>query len=239
MQCTEGQPFGGNYNESYAASGLKGHTGQDWGCGFGTPIHTPFAGLVYKVLTKENPSSDGSGFTGVFMLVDNGLESFEWLVGHCDPTVKVGDQVNVGDVIGTEANHGTVFAGNIQITLAMQAAGDQRGHHRHEQKRPYMKTKSLSGVALSIEGGGMYRDADGFYYQVFDYKNGFNGCVDPSLPVFIYVAGAALVVVSAIAAFSDERLKRDIEPVGSAQGLTLYKFRYLWDDTVYVGVMAQ
>src|ERR1700680_3850971 len=110
-QCTEGQGFGLNYNDSYAASGLKGHTGQDWSCGYGTPIHAPFDGLVYKVLTKEHPSSDGSGFTGVFMIVDDGIELFEFLIGHCDPTVAAGTQVKKGDVIGTEANHGTVFSG--------------------------------------------------------------------------------------------------------------------------------
>lgn len=39
---------------------------------------------------------------------------------------------------------------------------------------------------------------------------------------------------------SDVRLKQNIDAVGSmAEGLPLYSFRYLWDDTEYVGVMAQ
>jgi hypothetical protein len=39
---------------------------------------------------------------------------------------------------------------------------------------------------------------------------------------------------------SDIRLKRDIAEVGlTPGGLHLYRFRYLWSDTVYVGVMAQ
>jgi Chaperone of endosialidase len=39
---------------------------------------------------------------------------------------------------------------------------------------------------------------------------------------------------------SDMRLKRDIvNLVTLANGIKLYSFRYLWDDTVYVGVMAQ
>ncbi|MGB8397776.1 outer membrane beta-barrel protein [Bradyrhizobium sp.] len=39
---------------------------------------------------------------------------------------------------------------------------------------------------------------------------------------------------------SDGRLKRDIELVGRrADGLGIYRYRYLWSDTVYVGVMAQ
>jgi opacity protein-like surface antigen len=40
--------------------------------------------------------------------------------------------------------------------------------------------------------------------------------------------------------FSDTRLKRDIALVGRRDdGLGLYRYRYLWSDTVYVGVMAQ
>jgi hypothetical protein len=39
---------------------------------------------------------------------------------------------------------------------------------------------------------------------------------------------------------SDIRLKRDIVLVGRLDdGLGLYRYRYLWSDTAYVGVMAQ
>ena len=39
---------------------------------------------------------------------------------------------------------------------------------------------------------------------------------------------------------SDVRLKRDVALVGRRDdGLGLYRYRYLWSDTVYVGVMAQ
>jgi hypothetical protein len=39
---------------------------------------------------------------------------------------------------------------------------------------------------------------------------------------------------------SDIRLKRDIAAVGQyANGINLYRFRYLWSDTIHVGVMAQ
>lgn len=41
-------------------------------------------------------------------------------------------------------------------------------------------------------------------------------------------------------AVSDARLKRDIVLVGRLpDGLGLYRYRYLWSDTVFVGVMAQ
>ena len=39
---------------------------------------------------------------------------------------------------------------------------------------------------------------------------------------------------------SDIRLKRDVALIGRrSDGLGLYRYRYLWSDTVYVGVMAQ
>jgi hypothetical protein len=39
--------------------------------------------------------------------------------------------------------------------------------------------------------------------------------------------------------WSDRRLKRDIEAVGTgAHGLTTYQFRYHWDDTLHLGYMA-
>jgi hypothetical protein len=39
---------------------------------------------------------------------------------------------------------------------------------------------------------------------------------------------------------SDIRLKRDIIQVGELDsGVGLYRYRYLWSDTIYVGVMAQ
>lgn len=184
--CYQGQPFSANYNPSYKGGGLLGHPGIDMSCGFCSPIHSPYDGFVYKVLSKERPSNDGSGFTGVFLIVDDGKELFEWLVGHCDPSVSVGTFVKKGDVIGTEANHGLVYSGNVQITLAMQVAGDQRGAHRHIQKRPIFKTKTLSSAALSSYNdlGGNYRDIQGFYYQIWNYNNGFNGCVDPYKPIF-------------------------------------------------------
>jgi hypothetical protein len=46
--------------------------------------------------------------------------------------------------------------------------------------------------------------------------------------------------VAQTTAISDMRLKRDVTRVGSLpNGLSLYRYRYLWSDTAFVGVMAQ
>ena len=51
--------------------------------------------------------------------------------------------------------------------------------------------------------------------------------------------GGALVGLSLLSAFSDERLKRDIVPIGEENGFNIYRFRYVWSDDEYIGVMAQ
>jgi hypothetical protein len=55
----------------------------------------------------------------------------------------------------------------------------------------------------------------------------------PTSPLMIFPAEQSLPV-------SDTRLKRDITLISRLDdGLGLYSYRYLWSDTVYVGVMAQ
>ncbi len=58
----------------------------------------------------------------------------------------------------------------------------------------------------------------------------------PTSPLMLFPVGQDTV----IQAVSDIRLKRDIALVGRrGDGLGIYRYRYLWSDTVYVGVMAQ
>lgn len=184
------QLFGGNANPSYKGVGLKGHTGKDTGNGFGTPVHIPYTEYVYKVLTKNNPARDGSGFTGVFGIVDNGIEMFEWLEGHLDPTVFQGDIVQALQSVGTEANHGTVYAAGQLVTLEQQAAGSHAGSHRHHQKRPVLPVLHTQTGFMYLDlysdnpAGTLYRDAQGYYYQIWDYNNGYHGCIDPDKSVF-------------------------------------------------------
>lgn len=184
--CMEGQGFGQNYNPSYHNGGLLGHTGIDINCGYGTSIQALCSGLVYSTFSVEKPASDG--YTAVFTLVETPLEIFEFSYGHVSEIdCQIGQQVKTGDVIAKEGNFGTVYVGNTLITLAQEQAGDHDGHHRHYQKRPVIKTKNLSDVIENLglsNAQGWYKDAEGYYYQTYDYFNGFNGCVDWTLPLF-------------------------------------------------------
>ena len=184
-ECSIGQGFGGNATETYRNGGLLGHCGYDNNCGYGTPIHSYWKSeYVYKILDVEHPANDGSGFTGVFTIVDNGIECFEFLYGHCTPSATVGQILTIGTVIGTEANHGEVYVGQERITLEMQKAGDKRGSHRHDQKRVLRKDKVLRNNTqyLADRNGRLYYN--GYYYAIPYYKNGYNGCVNWLLPIF-------------------------------------------------------
>lgn len=180
-ECNIGQGFGGNATETYKNGGLLGHTGIDNNCGFGSTIHSYWdSEYVYKVLTKENPSNDGSGFTGVFTIVEQDGKCFEFLYGHCNPSPDLlGKTITKGTVIGTEANNGEVYAGGIRITLDMQKAGDTRGHHRHDQARLLRKDVTIqSGERYLTSLGGGYLFLNGYFYSIPTYNNGFNGCFD-------------------------------------------------------------
>lgn len=176
--CTISQNFGDNANPLYKGEGLEGHSGRDICCGYGTPIQ-PFVPIyVYKILDAKHPSWDGTGFTGVFGI---DREGNEWLYGHCDPTAEIGKWYSETDIIGTEANHGEIYSGSTRITLAMQAAGDHRGSHRHVQYRPCDLVMNTTTTMLSTFNSGPYRDAQGYYYQYRYPNNGYAGCTDWTL----------------------------------------------------------
>jgi hypothetical protein len=46
-----------------------------------------------------------------------------------------------------------------------------------------LKVKQTNGHMLQTAQG-TYRDDAGYYYQVYDFNNGFNGCVDWTEPLF-------------------------------------------------------
>lgn len=76
---------------------------------------------------------------------------------------------------------------------------------------------AVGGLASSVPGAIAYR------HRKVTVKT--NGTGTPTAPTTVP---------------SDIRLKRDIASVGQlTNGLTLYRFRYLWSSDIFVGVMAQ
>ena len=63
-------------------------------------------------------------------------------------------------------------------------------------------------------------------------KNG--GCVLPTC------GAGQQATINGCVTISDVRLKRDVAHIATlASGIRLYAFRYLWDETLRIGVMAQ
>lgn len=173
------QEFSGNY-EQYKKLGIVGHSGIDFMIGWGKPVFGDNDGFIYKIITKE---ISNEGWQGVYQLVkEDDLNYVEVCMGHFEKILaKKGEYLPEGAVWGLEGNRGYVFSGGTQITPAMQNAGDKRGSHTHNSYRPVkrVKTKSRTEYYLTTEQGVAYRDQDGYYYQIKEKDNGFNGCVNP------------------------------------------------------------
>lgn len=189
-KCFISQGFGENANVSYEGAGFKGHTGVDEVCGYGTPVYALKKGWVYKILDDKHPAGDGSGYWAVFIISqDASGEWCEWQIGHLSKILcNEGDQVEPWTIIGEEGNHGTVFSGGIQITKAMQDAGDHRASHRHWNKKilkrqTFNQREDDGGVHLTTYGFEAYRDPQFFFYQVQNPNNGYNGSVNPAADI--------------------------------------------------------
>jgi hypothetical protein len=160
---------------------------------------------------------------------------------------------NSGNIAGTGPGSSTVKsvfalrakAGVIidERTLAYLLAGPAWA--RAELSSPTVGNPSAthSGYTLGIGADRMVNDAvvAGLRLNYYDFnKRRYNPEVEFSR---IEVVGSVSVYLRPELTnrfLSDRRLKRDIVQVGRlANGLALYRYRYLWSDTEYVGVMAQ
>lgn len=186
--CKRTQGFAQNGNPLYVGQGLKGHSGVDDTCGYGSKIYALKRGLVYKILDATHPASDGSGYWAVFMLCQEPDGKWiEWQIGHCSKIyVKPGDLVEPWDFIAEEGNRGGVYYNGIRITKAMQDAGDIRGAHRHYNKKPLTplteeERDHFRGAYItefSTTFPPILYQKDGKYFGVTEYYNGYNGSVD-------------------------------------------------------------
>ena len=173
-----GQKFGQNAVDIYANSGWKGHTAVDFEIPWGTQLPAFADGIVYSVINKENP--DPMRYRAVFQLVQDGNNWYEVSYGHMnDIYVLPGQYVKTGTILGTTGNTGDVWSGNRYIIKEEKLAGSKAGAHLHgPQVRPVWRKKNIEGITLNT-GYGVYRDAEGYCFQVKDPNNFYAGCVDP------------------------------------------------------------
>lgn len=180
------QVFGGNANPFYAGEGLKGHPAIDGtssdGAPFGKPVLAAIGSTVYKVINRNNP--DLSKYRAVFTLHEEGGRFVELVYGHLkDIYVEPGDVLLPLQPIGTCGNTGAVYAKGVEVTTAQKLAGSHAGAHPHFQRRYCHVTLSIDPSKRYLSGtpddSKPYQDRHGFFYEIEEYENGFNGCSDP------------------------------------------------------------
>lgn len=172
------QRFGANANYSYAADGLKGHTSYDWDPKYGTQVsNCVIDGYCYSVLNRDNP--DPSKYRAVYLLVETQNGLYEVSYGHFSGIfAKEGKTYQPGDILGLVGNTGTVFSGDHEVSKTERLNGSRAGAHLHgPQIRPVKRVvKKAVGKKYLANSKGTYKK-DGFFFEVINYYNGFNGCI--------------------------------------------------------------
>lgn len=97
-------------------------------------------------------------------------------------------------------------------------------------------TKAVIGQQGLIEEAGYQEQADSFAIMAKSARLAADAEETAGIGSFI---SGGVKAVAAVAMLSDIRLKRDIQLIGRRAGLGIYRFRYLWSEQSFIGVMAQ
>jgi murein DD-endopeptidase MepM/ murein hydrolase activator NlpD len=168
------QKFGANANSLYKSQGLKGHTAVDFQSTYNDTILPAIEAPVYSLMNENNP--DPMKYRAVFQIYDDIDFSYEISYGHCNKiSCKEGQ---IPQVIGTEGNTGDCYVEGRLVTKEEKLQGSTQGFHLHFQVRKCKRVPKRGSGHYLRNSGGFYRK-DGLFYEIVDYDNGYNGCVDP------------------------------------------------------------
>jgi murein DD-endopeptidase MepM/ murein hydrolase activator NlpD len=141
--------------------GLKGHNGEDYACNTGTGVYACADGIVTYAIGNyaENDKTGYGNLVSLLIPTDEINTYYDVVYGHLlSTTVKAGDEVKAGQLIGLTNN-----------------TGFSTGPHLHFGLRKVEKRAALSG-----ETSRTYLNA---VYTLLDYNNGYLGYIDPR-PLF-------------------------------------------------------
>lgn len=178
------QNFAANANASYKEGGLIGHTAIDWAFLPGAPVPNCVENAYcYSIMNKDNP--DPGKYRAVFTLVNAGNGVSEWAevsYGHADKILaEVGKTYQPGDTLMTAGNTGTVYSGGKLVSTAEKLKGSKRGTHLHgPQVRPVKRVRKTSKKKQYLSDGFGLLKLDGYYFEIVNYNNGTNGCINPA-----------------------------------------------------------
>jgi len=179
------QGWNQNANDFYKDNGLTGHTSYDWHFDHGEDVPNCVKdAYCYSVMNKDH--QDPMKYRAVFTLVnaDNGFSDWaEVSYGHADKILaEVGKTYQPGDILMTAGNTGDVYAGGRYVTKEEKLKGSKAGTHLHgPQVRPVKRVKKTSRRKEYLYDGFGILKIDGYYFEIVDYNNGVNGCVNPEL----------------------------------------------------------
>lgn len=171
------QGFAENANPFYSGQGLKGHTGQDWSEYWGAPIFPAIKAEVYSLMNQDNP--DPSKYRAVFQIYDEKEYSYEISYGHCNEMMAIEGEVYGDTPIAKEGNKGQVYENGREVTKEERLEGSHAGHHVHFQVRKCIRVEKRDKKKFYLKTSHGFLRRNGFYYEIVDYDNGYNGCVDP------------------------------------------------------------
>lgn len=185
-----GQRFGQNLDGAYAAQGLLGHPGIDFGdiSYWGRPIPCAIDGsIVSAILSQYNPNLEA--YRAVNSIVEADGQFYEIQYGHISTTdVKVGDILREGQTVAYVGNTGDVYVGTpaALVSDAQKQAGNHAGAHVHFQVRligrePATGPTDPHKVYLNDGSGELI--VGGYRYYQINPLNGYNSCIDP-MPLF-------------------------------------------------------
>jgi murein DD-endopeptidase MepM/ murein hydrolase activator NlpD len=140
----------------YAYMDMKGHNGIDLVSAWGTPLYAVDDGIIGEV--KEDPSGYGKHIRLITP------KYVEWTYGHLSEiNVKVGQEVNAGDLIGKMGNTGFVVSGSTPFWKYNPYSGTHLHLGRREGHKGSLQVVTYStGISCPIDA----------------YDNGFKGALD-------------------------------------------------------------
>lgn len=179
-----GQGFGVNLTPAYKAAGFLGHMGEDFGgdSDWGKPIVCAVETTVSTILSQNNPNLEAYRAVNTIHEDPDGT-CYEIQYGHFSTTpVKIGDKLEVGDVVAYIGNTGDVYHNGQLVSDAQKQAGSHAGAHLHLQVRAIGKeaaTGQLQPHRAYLNDGSGILTLNGFhYYQLYPF-NGYASCLDP------------------------------------------------------------
>lgn len=168
------QGFGENIANAYAP--LKGHPAHDFNFSWNEEIPFVENSYVYSKINEGN--KDPEKYTAVCTIVDTGPETADEIIyGHPNlMPVEVGRTYSVGETVAKAGNKGMVFIFGRRVTKEEKLSGSTAGTHLHIQRRPCKKVSQIKKGKKYLEDSKGKFKKDGFYYEIVDFQNGYNGC---------------------------------------------------------------